>query len=59
VRPPEPTWGSMINQGTSMLLQGEWWAAGFPTLAIVIFIGALNSVGNTIERRMESTGVRS
>jgi len=59
VKPPEPTWGSMINSGTAMLLRGEWWAAAFPTLAIIIFIGALNSAGNSIERRMESTGSRS
>ncbi|WP_248763329.1 ABC transporter permease [Pseudarthrobacter sp. SSS035] len=56
VRPPQPTWGSLIDAGSAMLIRGDWWAALFPTLAIVLFIGALNSNGNTIERHMESAG---
>ena len=59
VRPPSPTWGSMIDQGSAMLLRGEWWAAMFPTLAIVVFIGSLNSIGNAIERHMETAGGRA
>lgn len=59
IKPPYPTWGSMINEGTVMLLRGEWWAAFFPTLAIVLFIGALNAISNAIEHHMETSGGRA
>lgn len=59
IKPPYPTWGSMINQGAVMLLRGEWWAALFPTLAIVLFIGSLNAISTAIEHHMELSGGRA
>jgi len=42
VRPPEPEWGSMINEGMAFMLSGHWWLFTFPGLAIVVTILAFN-----------------
>ncbi|MCG2622563.1 ABC transporter permease [Arthrobacter sp. I2-34] len=53
VRPPQPTWGAMISDGFSMLIRGEWWAAAFPTAAMLLVIASLNIVAGAIENRIE------
>ncbi|MFD1211852.1 ABC transporter permease [Arthrobacter sp. GCM10027362] len=53
VRPPQPTWGAMISDGFSMLIRGEWWAAAFPTAAMLLVIGSLNVIAGAIENRIE------
>jgi len=53
VKPPTPTWGAMINDGVSMLIRGEWWAAAFPTLAMLLAIGSLNVIAGAIETKIE------
>src|SRR5215831_10064471 len=35
VPPPEPAWGSMLADGRSMLMVGDWWLTVFPGLGIV------------------------
>ncbi|HET6292528.1 MAG TPA: dipeptide/oligopeptide/nickel ABC transporter permease/ATP-binding protein [Kribbella sp.] len=42
VRPPEPSWGSVIADGKNMVLLGGWWATVFPGLLILITVLALN-----------------
>ena len=53
VKPPQPTWGAMISDGFSMLIRGEWWAAAFPTLAMLLAIGSLNVIAGAVENRIE------
>lgn len=53
LRPPTPSWGGMISDGSSMLIRGEWWAATFPTIAILLIIFSLNIVAGAIENRIE------
>lgn len=53
VKPPQPSWGAMINDGVSMLIRGEWWATAFPTLAMVLVIASLNIIAGAIENKVE------
>ncbi|MER6540276.1 dipeptide/oligopeptide/nickel ABC transporter permease/ATP-binding protein [Streptomyces sp900105755] len=42
VRPPEPSWGSVIADGKNMVLTGGWWATLFPGLLILLTVLSLN-----------------
>ncbi|MCI3269781.1 dipeptide/oligopeptide/nickel ABC transporter permease/ATP-binding protein [Streptomyces cylindrosporus] len=42
VRPPDPSWGSVISDGKNMVLTGGWWATVFPGLLILFTVLALN-----------------
>ncbi|MDG4787786.1 dipeptide/oligopeptide/nickel ABC transporter permease/ATP-binding protein [Micromonospora sp. WMMD1102] len=42
VRPPAPSWGSVIADGRNMVLLGGWWATVFPGLLILVTVLALN-----------------
>ncbi|WP_117208060.1 dipeptide/oligopeptide/nickel ABC transporter permease/ATP-binding protein [Allorhizocola rhizosphaerae] len=42
VRPPDPSWGSVIADGRNMVLLGGWWATVFPGLLILLTVLALN-----------------
>ncbi|MFD3519787.1 dipeptide/oligopeptide/nickel ABC transporter permease/ATP-binding protein [Streptomyces sp. NPDC058653] len=42
VRPPDPSWGSVIADGKDMVLIGGWWATVFPGLLMLITVLALN-----------------
>ena len=48
VSPPTPTWGSMIQEGTSAMVQGHWWVVFFPALAIFVVVSALNFIADGI-----------
>jgi peptide/nickel transport system permease protein len=36
VPPPQPAWGSMLADGRSMLMVGDWWLTIFPGLGILL-----------------------
>ncbi|MEV5975712.1 dipeptide/oligopeptide/nickel ABC transporter permease/ATP-binding protein [Streptomyces sp. NPDC052114] len=42
VRPPDPSWGSVIADGKNMVLIGGWWATVFPGLLMLFTVLALN-----------------
>ncbi|GGS44711.1 dipeptide/oligopeptide/nickel ABC transporter permease/ATP-binding protein [Streptomyces cinerochromogenes] len=42
VRPPDPSWGSVIADGKNMVLTGGWWATVFPGLLILCTVLSLN-----------------
>jgi ABC-type dipeptide/oligopeptide/nickel transport system permease subunit len=46
----------MIHDGSSMLIDGKWWAAGFPTLAIFLVVSAFNLIADGIEAGVERSG---
>ncbi len=48
VRPPDPSWGSVIADGKNMVLLGGWWATIFPGLLIMITVLALNVLSEGI-----------
>ncbi len=65
VRPPDPSWGSVIADGKNMVLTGGWWATVFPGLLMLITVLSLNilsegvsdawaaPVARDVERRAE------
>ncbi|WP_086839259.1 oligopeptide/dipeptide ABC transporter ATP-binding protein [Streptomyces coeruleofuscus] len=42
VRPPDPSWGSVISDGKNMVLTGGWWATVFPGLLMLVTVLSLN-----------------
>ncbi|WP_433186590.1 dipeptide/oligopeptide/nickel ABC transporter permease/ATP-binding protein [Actinoallomurus sp. CA-150999] len=48
VRPPDPSWGSVIADGKNMVLLGGWWATVFPGLIILLTVLALNILAEGI-----------
>lgn len=42
VRPPDPSWGSVIADGKNMVLTGGWWATVFPGLLMLVTVLCLN-----------------
>lgn len=42
VRPPDPSWGSVIADGKNMVLTGGWWATVFPGLLMLLTVLSLN-----------------
>ncbi|WP_431928324.1 dipeptide/oligopeptide/nickel ABC transporter permease/ATP-binding protein [Nonomuraea jabiensis] len=48
VRPPNPSWGSVIADGKNMVLIGGWWATVFPGLLILLTVLALNILSEGI-----------
>lgn len=47
--PPTPSWGAMIKDGAGVVIQGAWWVAFFPALAVVALITCLAAIARTIE----------
>jgi peptide/nickel transport system permease protein len=45
VRPPTPSWGTMLADGR-VYLDTAWWLATFPGVAIAVTVLALNTVGD-------------
>ncbi|MCI2417357.1 dipeptide/oligopeptide/nickel ABC transporter permease/ATP-binding protein [Saccharopolyspora sp. K220] len=48
VRPPDPSWGSVIADGKNMVLLGGWWATVFPGVVILITVLSLNILAEGI-----------
>ncbi|MBT2228107.1 dipeptide/oligopeptide/nickel ABC transporter permease/ATP-binding protein [Nonomuraea sp. NEAU-A123] len=58
VRPPNPSWGSVIADGKNMVLLGGWWATVFPGLLILITVLALNILSEGISDAWASPAAR-
>ncbi|HWD81487.1 MAG TPA: dipeptide/oligopeptide/nickel ABC transporter permease/ATP-binding protein [Kribbella sp.] len=56
VRPPEPSWGSVIADGKNMVLLGGWWATVFPGLLILITVLALNILSEGVSDAWAAPG---
>ena len=56
VRPPDPSWGSVIADGKNMVLTGGWWATVFPGLLMLITVLALNVLVRGRVRRLGGAG---
>ncbi len=58
VRPPEPSWGSVIADGKNMVLLGGWWATVFPGLLILVTVLALNILSEGVSDAWAAPGGR-
>jgi peptide/nickel transport system permease protein len=48
VRPPNPSWGSVIADGKNLVLLGGWWGTVFPGLLILLTVLSLNILSENI-----------
>ena len=53
VPPPEPAWGSMLSDGRSMLMVGDWWLTIFPGLGIMLVVLATQLLGDWLRVRLD------
>ena len=53
VPPPQPAWGSMLADGRSMLMVGDWWLTIFPGLGIVLVVLATQLLGDWLRIRLD------
>ena len=53
VPPPEPAWGSMLADGRSMLMVGDWWLTVFPGLGIMMVVLATRLLGDWLRVRLD------
>ena len=53
VPPPEPAWGSMLADGRSMLMVGDWWLTIFPGLGILLVVLATQLFGDWLRIRLD------
>ena len=51
VRPPTPSWGNMIQDGSDQIA-AHWWISLFPGLAIVLTVMAFNVLGDALLRAL-------
>ncbi|MEU2422333.1 dipeptide/oligopeptide/nickel ABC transporter permease/ATP-binding protein [Streptomyces sp. NPDC007851] len=58
VRPPDPSWGSVIADGKNMVLTGGWWATVFPGLLILLTVLALNLLSEGVSDAWASPAPR-
>jgi len=53
VPPPEPAWGSMLADGRSMLMVGDWWLTIFPGLCIMLVVLATQIMRDWLRIRLD------
>src|SRR6476660_5809877 len=50
---PEPAWGSMLADGRSMLMVGDWWLTIFPGICIMLVVLATQLMGDWLRIRLD------
>jgi peptide/nickel transport system permease protein len=53
VPPPEPAWGSMLADGRSMLMVGDWWLTVLPGVCIMMVVLATQLLGDWLRVRLD------
>ncbi len=53
VSPPDTSWGSMINDGVSVMLTGYWWRLIFPAVLISLTMFAFNVFGDGLRDALD------
>lgn len=56
VQPPNPSWGSILNEGRPFLQLGPWMSI-FPGLMILLSVLSVNLVGDTLRDRWDTSQV--
>ena len=50
---PQPAWGSMLSDGRSMLMVGDWWLTVFPGLCIMLVVLATQLLGDWLRVQLD------
>jgi peptide/nickel transport system permease protein len=53
VPPPEPSWGLMMAQERTSLMEGKWWLAVFPGICITMLVLSANMLGDWLRVRLD------
>ena len=53
VPPPQPAWGSMLADGRSMLMVGDWWLTVLPGVCIMLVVLATQLLGDWLRVRLD------
>ncbi|WP_079107396.1 dipeptide/oligopeptide/nickel ABC transporter permease/ATP-binding protein [Streptomyces sp. NRRL S-1521] len=59
VRPPDPSWGSVIADGKNMVLIGGWWATVFPGLLMLVTVLSLNVLSEGVSDAWAAPSART
>ncbi|MCC9704302.1 dipeptide/oligopeptide/nickel ABC transporter permease/ATP-binding protein [Streptomyces sp. MNU76] len=59
VRPPDPSWGSVIADGKNMVLTGGWWATVFPGLLMLVTVLCLNILSEGVSDAWAAPAARA
>lgn len=51
-----PTWGNILSESTTFLLQGNWWWIAFPGLFIVLTSLSINMIGDALRDALDPRG---
>lgn len=54
IRPPNPSWGSMLSEGRAYVASA-WWLATFPGLAVSLTVLSLNIVADRLRDALDSS----
>jgi peptide/nickel transport system permease protein len=54
IRPPTAEWGAMVNDGRGVIIAG-WWVGMFPATMIMLFVLAVNLVGEVLRDQLDAT----
>jgi peptide/nickel transport system permease protein len=52
VQPPTAEWGAMVNDGRDVVVVG-WWVSFFPSFMILLFVLAVNLMGDVLRDRLD------
>ena len=50
---PQPAWGSMLSDGRSMLMVGDWWLTVFPGVCILLVVLPTQLLGDWLRVRLD------
>lgn len=53
ISPPEPSWGAMVQAGARNIATGVWWTVLFPGLGILLAVGSLNTIADSLEAHVD------
>ena len=56
VRPPTPSWGNLISDGT-VYLETAWWIIAWPSIMIALTVLCANTLGTALRRRLSGAGL--
>lgn len=56
IRPPTPEWGAMIAVGANQMINGEWWSAVFPGIAMSLTVFGFAIVGESLNSMRRGVG---
>ena len=58
VRPPAAEWGTLIADGASAFLGGQWWLVVFPALALFLTVLTVTRAGSALRERFVPGAMR-